>query len=101
MLTKACNHYSIPWKNTGRVLHCHQDRRRKGLLECNAGKWIVAQDDEEAKFLADMEKKAKRLEVPVHFISEAERLVGFHSRWMITREGSKVESLGQGTPSQM
>jgi len=42
------------------------------------GKWIVAQDDEEARFLNDMEVKAKRLKVPVHFISQAERMVRLH-----------------------
>ncbi|ELR21408.1 L-2-hydroxyglutarate dehydrogenase, mitochondrial precursor, putative [Acanthamoeba castellanii str. Neff] len=54
MLTEACKQYSLPWKNTG--------------------KWVVAQNDEESKFLADLEVKAKRLGVPLHFISEATRL---------------------------
>jgi hypothetical protein len=39
----------------------------------------VAQNDEESKFLADLEVKAKRLGVPLHFISEATRLVPYSS----------------------
>jgi hypothetical protein len=35
----------------------------------------VAQNDEESTFLADLEAKAKRLGVPLHFIPEATRLV--------------------------
>eukprot|EP00741_Cyanophora_paradoxa_P012188 tig00020603_g11776.t1 len=46
---------------------------RHGVPHRRLGKWIVAQDDEEAAFLSRMHEKAASLGVPTRFLSEAER----------------------------
>ncbi len=60
-------------------------------LQYYIGKWIVAQDDEELKYLESMRDKAQRLGVPLSFIPAAQRQVSSHPLSTIKAKSEGVQ----------
>jgi len=73
MLVKTCTKYSLPWNNIGNNTQGHFDCII--LTIYMQGKWVIAQNAEEAEYLGGIHKKAQTLGVPTHFISREEHEV--------------------------